>query len=109
MEPRLDTATADSIAAQILTRSEQRLLTELDGDLADFVTRVFSAKEAIFKGLYPYVRSYFGFDAVSLTKVENGQLHFVLNQDLHDTYRRGQSLKLLSLDESGQILSLLLD
>lgn len=109
LELLLDTATADSIAGQILTGTEQQLLASLGGDLATFVTRVFSAKEAIFKGLYPYVQRYFGFDAVSLTKIEGEQLHFVLNQELHGIYPQGRALKLRSLDEPGQILSLLLD
>ncbi|WP_102796136.1 4'-phosphopantetheinyl transferase family protein [Bowmanella denitrificans] len=108
LEQHLSPDTADDIAAQVLTREEQALLSGQKLDAALFVTRVFSAKEAIFKALYPYVQAYFGFEAVSLRCIEGEYLGFVLNKNLHPDYQRGQSLWVQSLNENTHILSLLI-
>jgi len=55
---------ARDVSGQIMSEKEKRLNHQLDGfDNKSFVTLVFSAKESIFKALYPSVGEYFGFEA----------------------------------------------
>lgn len=59
--------------------------------LPAFVTRVFSAKESLYKALYPQVCRYFGFHAARLQHfdVGAGQLSLALTQTLHP-FAQGQ-------------------
>ena len=49
------------------------------------LTLVFSAKESLYKCLYPQVQKYFGFDAARVVALDSEQRTFViqLEQDLH--------------------------
>lgn len=58
---------ACDVSGQIMSEKEKRLNKRPDGfDNKSFVTLVFSAKESIFKALYPSVEEYFGFEACEL-------------------------------------------
>lgn len=48
------------------------------------VTLIFSVKESFFKAAYPFVGSYFGFDAMSVLEIDwkTGKLLFVVHRDL---------------------------
>lgn len=67
------TTRPDQVAAQTLRAAELALI---DPDNALSVTLTFSAKESLFKALYPRVRKLFGFDAAELVSLgdESGQL-----------------------------------
>lgn len=82
--------TADSIAKEVWDDTEATLAqtaqwrdsNEQPWTREQALTLVFSAKEAIYKALYPQVRAYFGFASAKLTAIEGthtkGQLHFEL-------------------------------
>ncbi|MBE0361870.1 enterobactin synthetase component D [Pseudoalteromonas ulvae UL12] len=54
------------------------------------LTIIFSAKESLYKALYPSVKRFFGFDAASLISFDDKKLVFILNNDLTTAIRQGQ-------------------
>lgn len=84
--------TASKIRSRILTPEENKTL-----QTALQVTIAFSAKESLYKALYPEVQRYFGFQAAQVRfestvrpKHCDGQCLIKLNQDLSDRFRTGQ-------------------
>lgn len=88
--------TAGNVAKQILTDAE--IFTDYQ-DLFEsqrhFLTMVFSAKESIFKCLYPMVKQFFGFHAAVITPLpfdseqNTGRFEFELLQDLNAEFAQG--------------------
>lgn len=71
------------IASQVLTSQDSMVLECMADDFAVLFTIVFSAKESLFKALFPRVGRYFGFDAVSVSDTPTGgKVVLVLEQDL---------------------------
>ena len=95
---------ARDVSGQIMSEKEKRLNKRPDGfDNKSFVTLVFSAKESIFKALYPSVGEYFGFEACELIELDpvKQSLCFRLIQDL-STYWQAESIlnvSYLSMDD----------
>lgn len=89
--------TAQDLARQILTtRDSSKELQELFASPAQHLTLVFSAKESLYKCLFPLVRRFFGFQTVAITPTPcdaNGQgsFRFELLEDLHEDFRAGCS------------------
>jgi 4'-phosphopantetheinyl transferase EntD len=66
------------IASKVLTEAERRELAGLSREeRAREVLLRFSAKEAIYKALDPYVRRYVGFQEVAVSPDANGRAHVV--------------------------------
>lgn len=70
-----------------------------------FVSVIFSAKESIYKALYPTVKKCFGFDAVSLMDINDDQLHFQINYSLHPDFNVGQALSVGFSDEALSVVT----
>ena len=64
-EQHISQKEAIEIAPLICTCKEQRWLRQT-ANASETTTLVFSAKESIYKGLYPQIQSFFGFHAVEL-------------------------------------------
>ncbi len=77
----------EAIMKEALSASEcNRLAHQTCLDHAILATTIFSAKETIFKALYPVVQDFFGFDAVSFNGIEDEDtLSFSMAQTLHPT------------------------
>ncbi|MBB1332177.1 4'-phosphopantetheinyl transferase superfamily protein [Pseudoalteromonas sp. SG43-7] len=76
---------------QILHPDEYPLFRRLAGQLSHPLTVIFSAKESIFKALYPSVKQFFGFEAAQLIAFNQQQLQFKITKSLaeqvpQDTY-----------------------
>lgn len=107
IERILTDAEARHIASTVVTPTEQALLETCTADFdgAGFgvgFSAVFSAKEALFKALYPRVRSYFDFHAARLISLDwrTGRLVLELTQDLGPYYRAADRFQLgVSRDE----------
>jgi enterobactin synthetase component D len=101
IEPPLDTRRAMKLAPQILTDSELR------SDVSpEHVSRAFSAKESLFKALYPLTRVWFGFqDAVLVACDEDGQGTLRLCRDLGSDWPRGRCLPFRHVRFRGAILT----
>jgi enterobactin synthetase component D len=84
VESLIASKVADDIRSTILSADEESFLRRIDHDFAGLVTLIFSAKESLFKALYPHVGSYFGFEVAKLVELnfEAGSLIFELRSNL---------------------------
>lgn len=75
---------AESIASTIVSPIETDLLATGGWSYAHAMTLAFSAKESVFKALYPEVRAYFDFDEVVLQALDwnRGRFSLRLNQSV---------------------------
>ncbi|MCC2605701.1 4'-phosphopantetheinyl transferase family protein [Planctobacterium marinum] len=87
--------TVEEIRISIVNQQESLLMRQFSA-LADNVlfTAVFSAKEAIYKALYPSVRRFFDFSAVNLTGIEADRelLQFEVTESLAAGYGVGTKI-----------------
>lgn len=67
----LSQANAQNIAAEIHNTTELELLTDAGFGAALATTLIFSAKESLYKALYPKVRCFFGFETARLSRVDS--------------------------------------
>ena len=84
IEKWLTEETAIDVGKYILSEPELRLVLQLAIPFSLAVTIVFSAKESLFKALYPSVGRYFGFEAAKLTEldIQNNTFKFELVEEL---------------------------
>ena len=85
-----------AIAKIALTDTDRAVLQGYDNlPAAHLAALIFSAKETLFKALYPVVRAHFGFEAASLAAPpEGGRLALRLTRDLHPTLLKGAEFNL---------------
>ncbi|PCR96223.1 hypothetical protein CP336_11685 [Pseudomonas fluorescens] len=90
LEPWLAPEVADRISATIVDRQEARYLAT-QGTFEQMLTLAFSAKESLFKALFPQVGRYFDFDAARLVEIHWPTGHLVLRvtQELSASIRAG--------------------
>jgi enterobactin synthetase component D len=76
-----------------VSKEERRLINGQKAySLSQVVTLVFSAKETLYKMLYPMVRAYFGFEAATIREEPTGtSLGLYLTQDLQGGLRSGSA------------------
>jgi enterobactin synthetase component D len=92
VERLIDPASVEGIAA----------LVALDGELAQFsactqsqaLTILFSAKESLYKALYPEVQHFMDFSAARITAFAPGALVLRLVEDWHPAWRAGSQFSL---------------
>ncbi|MCF6437678.1 4'-phosphopantetheinyl transferase superfamily protein [Pseudoalteromonas sp. MMG022] len=80
---------------QILHPMENEAFTALSKHLPCPLTVVFSAKESIFKALYPSVKRFFGFEAAKLLSFDEHQLCFEITEQLSDKVPLGTQVNVL--------------
>lgn len=66
-------AITGSIAKHVLSVEESRQLSSVGFTEQESFTLIFSAKESLFKALYPYVNIYFGFECVRLISIDTSK------------------------------------
>lgn len=73
---------------------DELFLLEQDMPPESVFTLIFSVKESFFKAAYPWVKAYFGFEAMSVTWIDwqAEDLAFRVNIDLAQAFRRGMML-----------------
>jgi enterobactin synthetase component D len=75
----------------VLSQHDQRVLAASDLSRLTAATLAFSAKESLFKGLYPSVRRIFGFDYAQITQPpKEGRLVITLTKPLSETLVAGR-------------------
>ncbi|QQP97283.1 4'-phosphopantetheinyl transferase family protein [Lysobacter enzymogenes] len=84
IEAELDPVTASELRPQVLGGDDERWLEHPRLSPQAALTLMFSAKESLFKALYPSVGEYFGFEAVGVTALdhERQRVGLVLNAPL---------------------------
>ncbi|WP_339467758.1 4'-phosphopantetheinyl transferase family protein [Pseudomonas sp. EL_65y_Pfl1_R83] len=99
---------AERLAGEILTADEMRRMAALPREqVALLVTLTFSAKESLFKALYPMVQKRFYFEHAELLEwSESGQLRLRLLTDLSSEWCHGKALVGQFAMTDGQLLSL---
>lgn len=88
-EQRIGDETAKNVSSHILTDDESfQNNSTLVNDAVDYLTLIFSAKESIFKSLYPLVLQYFDFqDAlINLSANKPHQFEFQLLKNLNEEF-----------------------
>ncbi len=73
---------AREIKDGIIDAQEERVLSRSDYPFALALTLVFSAKESLFKALFPKVKSYMGFDSARITMLDKETLMLALTRPL---------------------------
>ena len=108
LENVLSLERAERLAGEILTAAELQRMAMLPREQhALLVTLTFSAKESLFKALYPIVQKRFYFEhAEVLEWSENGQLRLRLLTDLSEEWRHGKELVGQFAVDGEQLLSL---
>lgn len=93
LERWFDDSTASQVAANLINAREARLLHSF-GAWNRALTLVFSAKEALFKAVYPAVGRYFDFDGAELVAVDGRRrlLTFRIAQALSPQVPAGREL-----------------
>lgn len=88
--------TLDNLPAVRRAALTENDIQVLQGDVSiRHATAIFSAKEALFKALYPSVRQRFGFDAATLDAAPNGDhLDLRLTRDLSEQALKGQVFRI---------------
>lgn len=87
----IDTEVSQEIAHLIITTDEIKLFRELSWSKNHALTFAFSAKESLFKALFPIVKRYFDFSAAILERVciENGTFRIRLTESLTNELTNG--------------------
>ena len=75
----VDDRTLRQVYKEIMVESELKFLKLIDGDVRRAFTIVFSAKESIFKCLYPTNEKFFGFHDVELVAANDSTVTFTQN------------------------------
>lgn len=95
---------AERLAAEILTPHEMQ---RLSGDVARQVTLTFSAKESLFKALYPIVLKRFYFEHAEVVEwTDTGHATLRLLTDLSHEWSYGKTLQAQFAVDDGQLLTL---
>lgn len=95
LEDWMPLTTANHIKADVIQFSEERILSEIPLSFEQSLTLFFSAKESLFKALYPQVGSYFEFHAAKIVKIDMASHDFFieLNQSLNRCLVKGNVFK----------------
>ncbi|MBQ0758913.1 MAG: 4'-phosphopantetheinyl transferase EntD [Zhongshania sp.] len=82
------------LGASVCSADERRLAAQHFSDQTLSLTLIFSAKEALFKALYPLIGSYFDFLDVRVSgiNIPRKELQLTLNRDLSSCLLRGQTM-----------------
>jgi enterobactin synthetase component D len=108
LENLLTLERAERLAGEILTPDElQRMAAGPREQIAQWVTLTFSAKESLFKALYPIVQKRFYFEHAELLEwSDNGHARLRLLTDLSAEWCHGKELEAQFAVDEGQLLSL---
>ena len=100
---------AQEVSDKVVNPAEAALLATLGCSFERALTLAFSAKESLFKALYPDVGSYFGFEAAEITSVSlsAGSFELTLTQNLASELSAGASFAGVFSIEASAIRTLL--
>ncbi|WP_369087004.1 4'-phosphopantetheinyl transferase family protein [Vibrio fluvialis] len=82
---------AAEVSCQIINAQENMLLYRTNMEFHQGLTLVFSAKESLFKALYPKVRVFFGFESAQIISIDEstGRFTISLTHNLSSKYFKG--------------------
>ena len=94
-EKIIEIKTAENINQMIINDKERHSLIDSGFDFTTTLTIIFSAKESLFKALYPHVGQYFDFSAAEMIHIskENQSFELKLSQSLTNNLLVGRCFK----------------
>jgi len=100
---------ARNLSRMVIGEAEHALLNACSEPFGLCFTTVFSAKESLFKALYPRVRRYFDFHAARVIRIDlaQGLIVMELTQDLAQCYRAQDRFELGVTLETTRVLTYL--
>ncbi|MGO1070340.1 4'-phosphopantetheinyl transferase family protein [Lysobacter sp. CA199] len=97
---------AEQIRGVVVDAAEETLIRAGFDDFPFGLAAAFSAKESLYKALFPQVRRFFGFEAMRLAQVEPQRLVFAAAQTLAPGVRAGQRFAVDCHGEDGGVRSI---
>ena len=92
VEANLDMSSMESVSKIVLDQDEDDVILGSNIPRAIALAAAFSGKETLFKGLYPLVGEFFGFEAARLKTIsETKGIEFILTCDLANELPNGQT------------------
>lgn len=109
VETMMSEALVRDLATSIIDHEESRNLQDLHSVYPFLLTLAFSAKESLFKALYPYVKTYFDFSDVHLMKVDvkNQRMTLKLRRTLHKNFPEGYCFSGYYFYDSRSVITLI--
>ena len=100
--------TENGIKHLIINEKEQFVLSTLDWTNEQSLTLAFSAKESLFKALYPKVQKYFNFNDARITSIslEDNTFTIQLEKDLDTDFPRSSVFKGIFIADHYEILTI---
>lgn len=94
IEHLINKAAAKDVFELIAEPNELQIKTMQQWPFEERLTLIFSAKESLYKALYPLVGVFFGFDCASLIAVDTSNNHFTLKllKDIDNRWRKGTEI-----------------
>lgn len=97
---------ARKLAKRIVNEQEQDLMEATDISFGENFTRIFSAKEALYKAIYPSVRRYLPFSICQVTAISNDVLTLQLIPDICQEIQRNAPFNIQTFDLADKTLTL---
>jgi len=98
-------STYDEIHKFVARRSELEILKDMAPNQA--LTLIFSAKETLYKSLYPSIQKFFDFPAAILISCSNQRLTLSLSQDWSPALQKGTCFEITYLIKRGSVFTCL--
>ncbi|MGI0116236.1 4'-phosphopantetheinyl transferase family protein [Zooshikella sp. RANM57] len=110
LEKEINPTIAKDIAKQIISLTEQNNCAKWGCPFNWFLTLAFSAKESLYKALYPHVKQFFGFEAAELIELNTIEQSFrlQLTEDLSGNYKAGDCFRGTYSYQEGFICTLIM-
>lgn len=93
IEKHMSRSQETKLKGQILHPLETGIHTTLEQYVPCPLTVIFSAKESIYKALYPSVKRFFGFEAAQLIDFDSQKLLFVITESLSPSVQKGMQVE----------------
>lgn len=74
--------TANNLCSHIMNTKELKFLNECELSFKQFATLVFSAKESIYKAIYPYVKEVIGFETSEVIGISENSIQLILDEKI---------------------------
>ncbi|MGF1768471.1 4'-phosphopantetheinyl transferase superfamily protein [Enterovibrio makurazakiensis] len=72
--------TADNLSRHIMNTREVKFLDECKLSFRQFATLVFSAKESVYKAIYPYIKDVIGFETSKVIGISENHIELALDE-----------------------------
>ncbi|MEZ8143883.1 4'-phosphopantetheinyl transferase [Enterovibrio sp. FF113] len=108
VENTVTSKVANELKHLIASNHEFSLLRSSGLSINQKVTLIFSAKESLFKAIYPYANQILGFDSSSIISIKNNSLELKLRNDIADKIQSQSVFKCEFIVEREEVTTLVL-